>query len=447
MLIGVLALLALTIVGGTVALVVRTVVGARDVPDEITDQGRGRPPKPDRNKPGRDKPDGPRPDRGRKDRGEPPDIGRPTDLSELAQQVAQIRELDLRRRLRSRLVEPEELANKISALAFSDLNPKEVENDERLLVALRLAPEGFDLAQMTEDLYREQVLGVYVPEERTLYVGRRGEASPAQQTTTAHEITHALQDQTFDMVRLQKKYKDDADASLAVLSLIEGDAVLTQQLWAQEYLTTEQQQQAAMEGAGGGDALARVPDYLRAGLFFPYSRGSFFVADLYSSGGYDAVDAAFRDPPTTTEQILHPERYRERDEAVKVRVGNKPGAGWKHATTYAFGEFDLRELFGVLGSGTASVAGEGWDGGEVRSWSKGAATSVGAVLVFDTAADATEVCDAVPQWYAEVAGGREIGDGIYAGDGDHLAYECGGTQVRFGLAPARETARRLSAAP
>jgi hypothetical protein len=330
-------------------------------------------------------------------------------------------------------------------LAFSEQDPQEIDDNERLLVALRLAPPDVDLGAILEDLYREQVLGVYVPEERTLYVRREGKASPAQRMTTAHEITHALQDQAFDLVKLQAKYEDDADASTAVLALIEGDAVLTQQLWAQEHLSPDEQQQAMTDSGGGGQALARAPAYIRAGLFFPYVRGGFFVAELHNNGGFAAVDEAFRDPPTTTEQILHPERYLDRDEPVEVRVTARPGKGWSPATTYAFGEFDVRELFTELGQQVAADAGEGWDGGEIRS--KGSDTAVGAVLAFDTPDDAAEVCDAVPQWYAEVAGGAETDGGLYAGDRDHLSVRCAPDTVRFGLAPTPQTARRMSASP
>ena len=374
-------------------------------------------------------------------------IGEPVQLTGLARQVSAIRELPLRRKLRSRLLSEEVLADKISDLAFSEQNPKEVADTERLLVALRLAEPGFDLGGILEDLYREQVLGVYVPEERTLYVRRRGASSPAQQTTTAHEIVHALQDQSFNLAKLQARYEKQADAATAVLALVEGDAVLTQQLWAQEHLSAQEQQQAALDNGGGGEALARAPRYLRDSLFFPYVRGAYFVGDLYREGGFDAVDEALRNPPTSTEQILHPEKFRDRDEPVEVHVQGRPGDGWKKGAIYAFGEFDVRALFGELGSGTAYDVGEGWDGGEVRSWSDGRDTAVGSVLVFDSDEDAEEACEALPAWYAEVAGGREAGDGMYAGDRDHLAVRCGADRVFFGLAPTPQTARRLTAAP
>lgn len=368
-------------------------------------------------------------------------------IDRLARQVARIRGLPLREPLRSRALSSRALADKISDLAFSEADPEQVEADERLLVALRLAEPDFDLAAVSEQLYREQVLGVYVPEEGRLYVRKRGRASPAQQTTTAHEITHALQDQSFDIDRLQKRYEDRADSALAVLSLVEGDATLTQQLWAQEHLSAEELEEAFGDNSAGGSALDDAPSYLRASLFFPYAKGGAFVAALYREGGTQAIDAAFQDPPLTSEQILHPERYTERDDPVTVKVRTTPGRGWQRSARYQFGEFDVRELLRPLGADTAEAAAAGWDGGDIRSWTKGAGTAVAAVMAFDTQSDADEVCAALPDWYARVADGRSTGDQTLRGDRDAFAFRCNGDSVSFGLAPAPQTAWKLAGPP
>lgn len=373
-------------------------------------------------------------------------LGTPVDLTEIARQVAEIRNLELRKPLRSRLVEPAALADKVSDLAFSEQDPVETRNTERLLVALRLAPPDVDLAGIVESLYREQILGLYVPEEETLYVRRRGTDSPAQQMTTAHEITHALQDQAFGLVQMQDEAAKDDDASLAMLSLIEGDAVLTQQLWAQEHLTADEIAEAAAEATGGA-SLDAAPAYLRASLFFPYAQGGLFVADLFSNGGHDAIDTAFEDPPTSTEQILHPDRYRDGDDPVDVPIRVRPGAGWRRASTYQFGEFDLDQILQPVGADTAAEAAEGWDGGTVRSWTAGDDTAVAAHLEFDSEEDAAQACDALPQWYASAADGTAIGSDTYRGDRDHLALRCAGARVHFALAPTPETARDLAPAP
>lgn len=337
------------------------------------------------------------------------------------------------------------LAQKVSDLAFSDLDPHEVAADERLLVALRLAPPGTDLAKIMESLYREQILGLYVPEERTLFVkGGEDRGSAAQRITTAHEITHALQDQSFDLVKLQEAVEDDSEASLALLSLIEGDAVLTQQLWSQQHQTPDQQQEALRDMGTGGQALASAPQYLRASLFFPYERGVAFVLELYRDGGFGAVDAAFADPPTTSEQILHPQKYLAGEDADGIRVARRPGPGWERDARYPLGEFDLQQLLLAVGPAQADVASQGWGGGEVRSWTRNSDTAVGIALSFDSAQDAHEACEALPRWYAQVAKGRPVDTELYAGDRDHFALECRGARIFAGLAGDADLARTLA---
>jgi hypothetical protein len=376
---------------------------------------------------------------------DPPAPGRPVDLADLAEEVAAIRELPLRRRLRSRVLNPRALAQKVSDLAFSELDANEVAADERLLVALRLAPPGTDLAAIIESLYREQILGLYVPEEGTLYVkGGAERASAAQRLTSAHEIVHALQDQSFDLVKLQESVEDDSEAAFALLSLIEGDAVLTQELWSEQHQTPAQRQEAIRDSSTGSQALAAAPAYLRESLFFPYQHGVTFVLALYQRGGFDAIDAAFADPPTTSEQILHPEKYLAGEDAHSIRVAQPPGQGWRRDARYPFGQFDLEQMMLAIGPAQASAVSQGWGGGEVRSWRRDGETAVGLALSFDTAQDASAACDAMPRWYAQVANGRPAQGGVFTGDRDHFALDCRGDRLYAGLAADASLARRLA---
>ncbi|MPZ74281.1 MAG: hypothetical protein GEU74_13815 [Nitriliruptorales bacterium] len=381
-------------------------------------------------------------DDGRRQKGA--QAGTAVDVTRLARQVAQLRELPLKRRLNTRVSSATALGDKVSELAFSETDPKEVRQTQRLLVALRLAPPETDLLEVSEKLYREQILGLYVPKERTLYVRQGDRDSPLQRMTTVHEITHALQDQSFNLVRLQRHIEDDSEAAAALLALVEGDAVLTQQLWGTRHLTGEELRRAMTEAAGSDEALSDAPEYLRASLFFPYQEGSQFVAELFRAGGFQAINDAFADPPTTTEQIMHPQRYIERDEPVAIRVGAEPGARWRPDASHPFGEFDLQQMFGAVGPDTADTAAEGWGGGEIRSWRRGTRVTVAAALAFDSSNDAAEACDAVRRWYIEVADARQSGPGVYVGDVDHMAVSCTDREVRFGLAPTAAGARTAS---
>ncbi|HWB71572.1 MAG TPA: hypothetical protein VG452_05075, partial [Egibacteraceae bacterium] len=291
--------------------------------------------------------------------------GTSVDVTDLAAQGAAVRGLPAPDALVARLVDAATLGDKVMELAFAEYDQTMIEADRRLLVALRLAPEGLDLAALLRDLYREQIIGLYVPEEKTFYVrGAPDALTPLGRTTAAHEMTHALQDRAFDLVAFQELEDREVDAALARLALVEGDAVLTERLWSERHQSAEERARADLEGlAGGFGALARAPSYVQQALFFPYVEGGAFVSSLYAAGGYAAVDAAYANPPTTTEQILHPDKYLGGEGQTPVALPESPGAGWDDGVTYTFGEFDLDELMTPLGAPAAADISAGWGGG------------------------------------------------------------------------------------
>ena len=145
-------------------------------------------------------------------------------------------------------------------------------------------------------------------------------------TVIAHELTHALADQNFDLDALQDAVKDDDDRDLALSALIEGEATLTM-IGAQMNDWDGRPKIAAVTvdrldrilslistfmPMAGGRSLREAPVILSESLIFPYLRGLVFCARLTNDGGWKAIDDAYREPPLSTEQILHPEKYRAR---------------------------------------------------------------------------------------------------------------------------------------
>jgi hypothetical protein len=368
-------------------------------------------------------------------------------FDEIAEQISEIRGLPVREPVNARVVSEQALADKVIELAFEDLQVDEVEADRRLLVALRLLDDDVDLLGAIEALYREQILGVYVPEEATMYVRTgSGDLSPYERLTAAHEVTHALQDQTYDLGALQEMAEEESDAQLAFLAVVEGDAVLTQEVWSARFQSDEDRRRVREEAfsGGGAGALAAAPRYLRESLAFPYREGVAFVQALFEEGGFDAIDEALAEPPTTTAEILHPERYLAGMGAVEVSIGGNPGPGWDSAATYSFGEFDLRQMLLPLGQQTVDRAATGWAGGEVQSWERDDDIAVGLALTFDSTGDADEACAALRVWYGEVAGGTEEQSGLLRGDQDWMALRCSGADVRAGFGPSADVARRAA---
>ena len=151
--------------------------------------------------------------------------------------------------------------------------------------------------------------------------------------------------------------------------------------------------------------LQEMPPVLRESLFFPYTAGLNFTQGLYTAGGWGAIDAAFADPPASTEQILHPEKYAAEEEAVQVELpedlAGKIGAGWSTALEDTLGEFQLKIWLGETAKAAsvgATDAAAGWGGDRVAVLNGPNDAWVIALLTdWDTNADATEFATAATE--------------------------------------------------
>ena len=237
-----------------------------------------------------------------------------------------------------------------------------------------------------------------------------------------------------------------------------GDQFLTSNGWVLRFMT--QAEQSALNADFGllPDTVGRTaPPPVRQRLVFPFVAGSAFVnsllvADSRPGGGLRRVDAAYADPPSTTEQVLHPERYQAREPAVPVTIGAAPGEGWEQLADRTFGELDLVQLLLPLDAapvaagqaGRADTLADGWGGGRLSAWARGDETAVAVWLTFDDPADAAEVCQALPEWYATVSGApAEAVDGVQTGPSDAFAVACSGADVHLALAPDATQAAAL----
>jgi hypothetical protein len=285
--------------------------------------------------------------------------------------------------------------------------PDRVAADERLAKLLGLIPQGSSLSTLYRELLTSQVIGLYAPDDKQLYVlDSTGKLGPSARIVFAHEFDHALQDQHFDLVAFSGPIDDrtQGDRSLARLSLVEGDATAVMSVWAQQNLTVQELLQVAQEAADPQAAaiMARTPPILRDGALFPYQQGAAFVASLVQGGGWAAVDRAFADPPASTEQVMHVAKYTAREAPVVVAVPEglvaRMGEGWTIGTQDTYGEFQLQVwLRGTTGavSNTSANAAAGWGGDRVvlldgPNGARGAAV----LTAWDTPADATEFADA-----------------------------------------------------
>jgi len=265
--------------------------------------------------------------------------------------------------------------------------------DNGTLRALGLLDADQDIVALTEQLYVSQVLGYYDFDAKRMVVVTDAGLTPAAEITYAHEYTHALQDAAFDSSAAQEEVAGQRDRELALLGLEEGDATAAMVLWAIGHLTAEEL--AGITETPVPD-MSGIPPWMVRLLEFPYISGAEFVGQLYASGGWEAVDAAYGELPASTEQVLHPQAYLDGEPPVEVDgidLWNVVGADWAHASDTTLGEAWMAIWLEGIGvdQPSAEAAAAGWGGDRLTvatdadgSW------ALGWRIVWDAPLEATE---------------------------------------------------------
>ena len=325
----------------------------------------------------------------------------PAPLAAVADQVEGVRELRFEHPVGAQPVTRTKMQQLLAASFDQNYPIARIRAQGRALIAIGALPPGTDLVQALRDFSSGQVIGYFDTQSKHLVFIGTPNPTPFQRFTLAHELTHALDDQHFDLSRSDRIPLCEGDRSAAYTSLAEGDATQTQYEWATRTLSGPELLQLQNEAAAF-PAPPEVPEFVQEELEFPYTAGQRFVEALQARGGESAVDAAFRDPPVSTEQILHPDRYPSDapQELTVPDLAAKLGTGWKAIDREETGEEDLRTLLRLrLSSGAADDAAAGWDGGEYLAWAKGSTqTAVMLETVWDSAADADQFAGAILQW-------------------------------------------------
>ena len=298
--------------------------------------------------------------------------------------VPAVRELDAATDVPYEFISRDQFRDELLALVEEDVPVEVRAAEERLLKRLGLLAADADLDALISELYGSQVLAYYRPDNGRFYIIERDQPFGAtDKIVVAHEYTHALQDQHFDLEANQISDPFEGDAALGQLAVIEGDATLTSQLWAIDNLTPAELFELLGEALGGldQDVLEGIPLVLRRQLEFPYGEGMLFVNGLYESGGFAAVDAALQDPPSSTEQILHPEKYDAHEAPVSISIRYAVGfqRDWELVYEQTLGELGIQILAaggeepellipGLPVDWPHQEAAAGWGGDRLNMW-------------------------------------------------------------------------------
>jgi hypothetical protein len=280
-------------------------------------------------------------------------------------------------------------------LADFDEDADQLRETEVFLEGLGLVEPGTDLVESMRSLLGMGVVGFYDPETDELVV--RGAAlTPYVRTTIAHELVHALDDQHLDLDRPEYDEADD-EISFGFSSVVEGNARRVENAYRESLSEQEQADATAEEMALGSDAdMGDIPLVLVDLISAPYALGETLVADLAALGGEDAVNAAFADPPRTSEQVIDPDRYAAREPAVEVPHPQVTGGVVEEGM---LGELlVLLVLADGVDQDVAGTAAMGWGGDWGVAWRDGERSCVTATLVGDDMTETTELQVAFETW-------------------------------------------------
>ncbi len=323
-----------------------------------------------------------------------------------------------------------------------DSSPEEFRADELAMKAFGLLPKEMDYTETLMKLLTEQIGAFYDPKTDTMHLilepeeqlkkkpgffaklfgATGGFDKDNSKTVIAHELAHALADQHYDLHALSKAIKHDDDREMALSALIEGEATLVMMAaqgkdWdgkatadlPSEALGQTMSMMAPMLRMIGGAQISSVPPIMSEPLVFPYLQGMVFCARLTNSEGWPGIDTAYHNVPLSTEQILHPEKYRDQpDPPTDVDLGTLPSLdGWKELTRNVMGELQIGIL--LKNQKASKTAAAGWDGDRFALF-EGPQGKLGLVwrTNWDSEADAKEFFLAYAKYQQSRFGGDDV---------------------------------------
>ena len=326
----------------------------------------------------------------------PETVVSPKEAKELFRSVDEILEfasqdtgLPIDHKVKRRLTKRDEVQSYIQKSMKEDKDAKRLERSSVVLKKFGLIPRDFDLPKFLVVMLREQVAGYYDVKTKTVNLLNWVDAE-SQKPVLAHELTHALQDQSFDIEKWMKgsdpsddKKEDPSAADIvndeetsARQAVVEGQAMVvlldyslapTGKTVLNSPQIVDALKQGMLVGTADTPAFRDAPIFLKEELTFPYRYGLDFTAALLQAGGKDlAYAGAFKNPPKTTREIMEPQTYLAHEKLAPVKMidMDKDFKDYDAFDIGAMGEFDVDVLVEqYAGAKEAAALYPEWRGG------------------------------------------------------------------------------------
>lgn len=326
---------------------------------------------------------------------------------EVLAQMSQILGLPIKQPLKKSLRSKQEIRAYLIREEKEDKDDAQRYADQKALEAFGFIPKGFPLDSFMIDVLTDQVAGLYDPKAKEFYIADWIPADE-QRDVMAHELTHALEDQSYDIERWIKAARPNDDAELARDAVSEGSALAAMVDYAlrDNHIGVRDLPDVTLLLRSGALAemdkdpnLAKAPAYIRDALLFPYLAGTTFSQQfLKAHAGWPDLKLVFQNPPVSTQQILHPDFYLKGVGPQKVTLPEWKGlvpADWKLLEENVLGEFSLQELLKqYIGQQRADDLAPAWDGDRYAVFESGKTkrTALAFLLALETADDAARFC-------------------------------------------------------
>jgi hypothetical protein len=285
-------------------------------------------------------------------------------------QMSQITGLKLRTPLKKSLRSREQIREYVVREMDEDKDAAERYAGQRSAEAFGLLPKGFNLDSFMVDLLTEQIAGLYDPKTHEFYVADWIPIDD-QRMVMAHELTHALEDQHFQIDAWVKAARPNDDAELAREAVLEGSAMVAMVSYTlQERGMSLKDLPEIDPSLLVGDMsdtplLKKAPPFIKDALVFPYLDGLNFCAAIMRSPGWSKLPRLFEKPPTSTRQIMHPDLYASGKTTSQVSLpalDTALGSDWTKLEDNIMGEFGWKEVLKqFLGESQATPVSNLWN--------------------------------------------------------------------------------------
>jgi hypothetical protein len=349
------------------------------------------------------------------------------------------------------LITPDELRVKMTAEFQKEYSRQQARDDLEEYAAFGVLSPSYDLYAFYLNTYSKYVLGYYDPAEAELYVVSGAGFGASQRSTYAHEYMHGLQFQKHNLNADNWASGENSEIVLGKQALMEGEATFVEEMWQKQYFSFGDQVDYYKQSLGALDVeYFRIPTFLERELYFPYLEGRAFVAALYAEGGWAAVDAAYSDPPASTEMVLHPEKYLQKELPLTVPDPILPAAlsaDWREIRTDVMGEFSTDLILATrVNAFRASQASAGWGGDRYAVWSNDASGRTAAIwhTRWDTQTDADDFFSTLREYDGARFGTGELGTGAVCWSAVTVTCQAqSGLDIWWFYGPDQQTVQRL----